>query len=349
GGSHEGGAAAPAGERFLNVARRRNHQMKRRRFLITALALASSRAFSQTRAGPVKIGMLSARPLADSFYASDVVRRLGELGYQDGKTMTLEFRAAGGTLTEYPKLARQLAEIKCDLVFAVGPEHAAQHFRDVAPRMPVVFLAVDYDPLEKGLVASLARPGGSITGVYIPQAELASKRIQIMREIVPAARKFVVFVDAFSSSQLPAVRSAAQVAGIDLMVFEMHKAPYDFEAAFAQASKANADAYVELASPIIASNARAVSALLQRYRIPGAAAGAGYVEIGILVSYGPDPAKVARRAADLGVRVLKGAKPGDIPVEEWNEFELVINSKTARALNIRIPESVRARATRIVQ
>jgi putative tryptophan/tyrosine transport system substrate-binding protein len=169
-----------------------------------------------------------------------------------------------------------------------------------------------------------------------------------MREVVPRARRFLVLVDPFSRSQLSAVRKAAEIAGIQLSVVEFSKAPYDFESAFAEGRKAQVDAYVELASPQFASNARLLVGLLQKYRLPAAAASAGYVDAGLLLSYGPDAEKVSRRAADIGVRILKGANAGDIPVEQADEFELVINAKTAAGLGLTIPERVLARATKIV-
>jgi putative tryptophan/tyrosine transport system substrate-binding protein len=323
--------------------------LSRRRLLQIGMfaALFPLRVLAQPRR--VRIGMLSARALAESFYASGIVHRLGALGYKDPATMALEFRSAGAAVAEYPKLARQLAELKCDLMFAVGPEHAARHFREVAPAVPLVFLAVDYDPVEKQIVSSLARPGGNVTGVYIPQAGLATKRIEIMSEIVPSARRYLVMVDPFSSSQLGAVQKAASSRGIQLTVVEFKKPPYDFEGAFAEGRRAKVEAYIELASPVFASNARLMSELLQRHRLPGAAATAGYVEAGMLMSYGANAEKVAWRTAEMGVRVLKGAKAGDLSVEQADEFELVINSTTARSLNLRIPESVRARAIRMVQ
>ena len=292
--------------------------------------------------------MLSARSLSESFFAAAVVRRLGELGYRTGSAMTLEFRSAEGIQGQFPVLARELSGLKCNLNFAIGPEHAAKHLREASAATPLVFLAVDYDPLESNLVSNLARPGRNTTGVYIPQAALAAKRLEIINEIVPRARRFLVFVDPFSRTQLPAVRKAAEVAGIQLTVIEFSKPPYDFEGALAEGAKAKVDAYLELASPVLASNAGVLAGLLQKYRLPGAAASGGYVEAGVLISYGPDAEKVAWRAADIGVRILRGANAGEIPVEQADEFELVINAKTAAVLGIRIPERVLARATKIV-
>src|SRR2546421_10462772 len=150
----------------------------RRQFMVAgALWTCAAGAMAQSR--KVKVGMLSARPLSESFYASAVVRRLGELGYREGSGMTLEFRSAP-SLDDYAKFAREISQLKCDLVFAVGPEYAARALRDTSPGTPLVFIAVDYDPVEKGVVGNLARPGGNITGIYIPQAALAAKRLQII-------------------------------------------------------------------------------------------------------------------------------------------------------------------------
>ena len=320
----------------------------RRQFLSATAygALASFAAFAQSR--PVRVGMLSARPLSESFFAANVVTRLGELGWRQGRGMTLEFRSAPA-LEDYAKRARELADLGCDLLFAIGPEHAARYFRGITRSTPVVFLAVDYDPVDKGIVASLARPGSNTTGVYIPQAELAAKRLDILRELVPGARRFVVLVDSFSSTQLPAVRQAAQTAGVQLAVIEFKTPPYDFEAAFAQAAGSRVEGYVELASPVFGANARQLSALLRKFRLPGAHVNIDVVIAGSLLSYGPDPRKVAHRTAELGVRVLKAGKADGIPVEQADQFELVINSTTAATLGVKIPERILARATRIIQ
>lgn len=323
--------------------------MNRRRFLVGALY--ATLVVSQTGAQPrrAKIGILSARPLRGSFYVSAVVQGLADLGYGERSGTVVEIRSAEGRLENYPKLARELIEQKCNLIFAIGPVYTARSLQDARSRAPVVFLAVDYDPLDKKIITSLSRPGGNITGVYIPQAELAAKRMQIMREVVPAARRFLVFVDAFSADQVGAVRKAAEAARVELTVIDFAKPPYDYAGAFEAGRKAQAEAFIGLASPVFAADAAKLSALLVKYRLPGAASSLPHAEAGFLVSYGADVAKVSRRTAEIGVRVLKGAKPADIPVEQAAEFELALNARTAGALGVKIPESVLARATRIVQ
>jgi ABC-type uncharacterized transport system substrate-binding protein len=261
----------------------------------------------------------------------------------------VEYRATEGFAERYPKMARELVGLKCDLIFAVGPELAVRALRDAGGSIPVVFLAVDFDPLETGVVKSLSRPEANITGAYIPQGQLAAKRLDILREVLPAARRFLVFSDEFTRDQLVPLRKRAEASGAQLVVVEFTKQPYDFAAAFETGRKQKAEALVGLASAVFASNASALGTLLARHRLPSAGTSGAIAERGYMLSYGPDVAKITRRVAELGARILKGAKPAEIPVEQADEFELVVNAKVARALGIKIPESVMARATRIVQ
>jgi putative tryptophan/tyrosine transport system substrate-binding protein len=174
------------------------------------------------------------------------------------------------------------------------------------------------------------------------------KRMQIMLEVAAGVHRLLVFSDVYSVEQLTAVRKAADAARVDLTVIEHSKPPYDYEAAFDSGRKAGAQAFVGLASPVMAADAARLAALLLKYRLPGAASSVPHAQAGFLLSYGPDVTKVPRRAADIGDRVLKGIKPTAIPVEQADEFELAINGRTARTLAIRIPESILARATKII-
>ncbi|HSA89358.1 MAG TPA: ABC transporter substrate-binding protein [Burkholderiales bacterium] len=323
--------------------------MTTRRQVVFGAALAAfcpGQGLAQTR--PVKIGMLSARPLAESVYASRVVKRLQELGYLRQRGAGLEFRSAGGDVARYPKLARELIDAKCDLIFAIGPPQAVLALHDAGNRVPIVFIAANYDPVKRGVVSSLRSPGGNVTGVYIPQADLAVKRMQIMLEIMPGARRLLSFADLYCREQANAVREAAKASGVQVTVIEFSRLPYDYTQAFDSGRKQAVQAYVGLSSSVFASDAAALASLLVKYRLPGAGSAAQQAEAGLLVSYGIDSAKVSRRAADIADRILKGATPPGIPVEQADEFELAINARTARALEVKIPESVLARATRII-
>jgi putative ABC transport system substrate-binding protein len=321
----------------------------RRQFLITGALGALGIFTARAQPRPVTVGILLARPLNESFYAPAVVRRLGELGYREGTTLTLEHRSADGVVDRFPSLARELADAKCDLAFAIGPEHAVIALQRTRVFFPIVFLAVDYDPLERGVVTSLGQPDRNTTGVYIPQGQLGAKRLEILREIVPQARRFLVLSDAFCRDQLPPVRRAAAAANVELTVIELRNPPYNFRTAFESARQAGVGGYISLASPVFATQAEDLGAELARHKLPSAGWTTEMQRIGFVVGYSEDRVKASRRTADMGLRILKGARPSEIPVEQADEFEFVINANAARTLGLKIPESVLARATRIVQ
>lgn len=320
----------------------------RRRILLAGALAALDWRNTLAQARPAKIGMLSARPLAESPYAAGVMKRLQELGYLGQRSAALEFRSADGDVARYPRLARELAEAKCDLIFAIGPPQTALALRHAETRTPIVFLAVDYDPVERGVVSSLRNPGANVTGVYIPQSELAVKRMQIMLETTPGARRLLSFADLYCREQASAVRETAKASGVQVTVIEFSKPPYDYIQAFDSGRKQAVQAYVGLASPVFANDVPALASLLLKYRLPGAGTTVSQAEAGFLLSYGADVVKVTRRAADIADRVLKGAKPAGTPVEQADEFDLAINARTARTLDVKLPESVLARATRII-
>ncbi|HXU42568.1 MAG TPA: ABC transporter substrate-binding protein [Burkholderiales bacterium] len=315
----------------------------RRRFIqIGALgALSPARVLAQPRAA--RIGVLGPVPLARSVYSPDLVRRLRELGYRD-----LEYRSAEGSVELYAKQARELVAMNCDLFFAVGTEAPARSLREAGAKAPIVFLAVSYDPVAKGVVGNLRSPEGNATGVYIPQGALVAKRLEIMREVLPSARRMLVFADVFSRDYIPDVREAAERTRFELTVVEFDKRPYDYGAAFAAARKARAESFTCLASPVFAVERADLARLLEKHRLAAIGTSASQAEAGFLLSYTVNVAKFSLRAAELGARILAGAKPGDIPVEQADEFELVLNAKSAQALGIRIPSSVLARASRLV-
>lgn len=263
--------------------------------------------------------------------------------------MVLEYRSADGFAERFPKLARELLELKCDVIFAFGPEHSARPFRDTRSAVPVVVLAIDYDPLGKGIVANLRRPGGNITGVYIPQVALAAKRLEIAQEVFPGASRFLVLGDVYTRDQLAALRKAAEARKARLTVVEFARPPYDYAGAFETGRQAGVEVFVGMASPVFAADRRKLAALLASQRLPAVGIRDTYAEAGFLLSYGADVNKAAMRAADIGVRILKGANPADIPVEQSTEFELVINLRTAKSLGVKIPYSVLARATRVIE
>lgn len=317
--------------------------MKRRDFVLYGgvCAIAPVTVFAQGQSP--KIGVLAARPAHQSTYAPGVLRRLAELGYRD-----IVYRSADGFADRYPRLARELITAKCDVIFALGNEQSARALQDARSPVPVVFLAA-YDPVERGIVASLRKPDRDTTGIYLPQNALIGKRVEIIREVLPAARRLLVFADPFSRDQIVVARNAAETARMQLTLVEFPRQPYDFAGAFEKGRKEQTEAFMVLSSPVFAANAATMAALALKYRHPSIGTVVQHAETGFLISFNADAAKVSRRAADIGISILKGMKPGNIPVEQADEFELLLNAKTAKALGVKIPESVMARATRIVQ
>lgn len=322
--------------------------MTSRRQAILALLVATVVPGVRAQGRVIRIGILAPRPLAESFYTGLIVQRLRELGYREGAGTVLEYRATQAVPQRYREMAEDLVTLKCDLIFAVGPDNGAIALRDAGTTIPVVFLAIDFDPLQSGIVTSLARPGSNITGVYVPQGELAAKRLDILREVVPSAKRFLVFSDAFTRDQLATLRRRADAVGAQLVVAEFSHQPYNYAAAFDKARKEKAEALVGLASAVFAADGSKIGALLAEARLPSAGTSAAMAERGFMLSYGPDNSKITRRVAEMAVRILKGAKPAEIPVEQADEFALVVNGPVASKLGLRIPESVMARATRII-
>jgi putative ABC transport system substrate-binding protein len=318
----------------------------RRRFIeLCVLGGAAPCAFAQAQR--VKVGILSPRPLATSFFTSAVVQRLSELGYRQGANMVLEYRSADDEAARFLPLARELVEARCDIVFAIGPEAAVMALRRARASMPVVFYANEYDPLAKGIVQSLARPEGNFTGVYVPQDALVAKRVELMRETIPSVRHFLTFSDGFTGNQLPVARKAVASVGARLTAVELTNQPYDFVGGFEVGRKAGADAFLMLSSPSFATHFASMLALIEKHRLP-AVGNLVFSERGLLLGYGPHPTKGSRRVAELGAKILEGTKPANLPVEQDDQFELVVNATAAKALDVTLPESVRVRAVRIV-
>ena len=319
--------------------------MKRRELLVAALGAIAPAALAQRKTA--RVGILSPRALSESAYAPHLVRRLEELGYRQGSTMALEYRSADGVVERYAALARELIEQECDLIFTLGLL-PARALRDARAPVPVVFLAIEGDPVREGLVSNLPRPEGRLTGVYIPQEAMVGKRFEILREVLPV-RRLLVLADPTGKALVETARRSAQLAGIELTIVQFTRPPYDFEAAFQQGLRAEVEAVMLLESPRFSNDRAAISPLMLKHRLPSISYSIQHVEAGMLMSFSANQAKAARRTAELAVQILKGAKPADIPVEQADEFELTINAKTAKALGVKIPESVLARATRIVQ
>jgi putative ABC transport system substrate-binding protein len=320
----------------------------RRQFLaFGALAAIGARARAQGR--PARVGILGPSPLESSLYAAAVVRAFSELGYAEGGRATFLYRYAEGDFDTYRKQAQDLAARDCNLLIAVRAEQPARALQFSHPQGPILFLAVDYDPLASGVVTNLRRPDRNTTGVYVPQNVLVARRIEILRMLLPHADRVLVFGDGYSADQVEAARKAAAAANFQLMMIQFTSPPYDYHTFLHGARGLGIDAVMTLASPAFARDRQAIQEMVSRLGLPIIGSNPQQAEAGYLLTLGSNVPKVAKRVADIGVRLLSGTKPGAIPVDTADEFELVINMRVARALGTTIPEVVKKNVARVIE
>jgi putative ABC transport system substrate-binding protein len=278
-----------------------------------------------------------------------VERRLRELGYVDGQTATIEFRSAEGDPARLPAIVAELAGSKVDVIVAGGPEATLRAVRQGAPNVPVVMVAVDYDPIALGYVAGLARPGGNITGVFLRQIELTGKRVELLKAAVPKLRRLAILWDDFGADQKKAAETAARALGLRVQSLEARPPAYDFAGAFAAAVRERADAMLITTTPVLFRERARVADLTLKHRLPAIFPFREFAEAGGLMTYGADLASLFGAAAPYVDKILKGARPGELPVEQPTKYELVINLKTARRLGLSLPASIVQRADHVIE
>ena len=307
---------------------------------------------SAQRANKVpRIGVLWGGPAAFARPYVEAGRRvLGELGYVEGKDFTVEYRFGERRPGAVDALAAELVQLKVDVIVAAG-DPAIQAAQRATTTLPIVMVAAG-DPVRGGLVASLARPGGNITGMTFLSRELAAKRLEILKEAVPTASRVAVLWNPDNPGGLlgfKATQAAAETLRLTLQSFEVRKVA-DFEPAFRAMADAHAQANIVLTDPLTSAfGGRLVADLAMKGRLPIMCELREFTDSGGLISYGPSLLSMAQRTATYVDKILKGAKPGDLPVEQPTKFELVINLKTARALGLTIPPSVLIRAEEVIQ
>ena len=275
--------------------------------------------------------------------------RMRELGYVEGRTVAFDRRFAAGKIDQLPALASQIVAGNPDVIFApVTP--AAFAAREVTRTIPIVF-AVSSDPIGAGLVVSLRQPGGNITGITSMNAELAAKRLELLKEVAPRISRIAVFSNLENvpdQQQLTALRDAAAKLGVAVVPIDVRTAT-DYTIAFEKPPVQSADAIMIVPNPLNIQFRKKIIEFAARRRQPTMDAEDRGPREGALISYGPSWASNFRQAADLVHRILKGTKPGDLPLEQPTKIDLVINLKTARALGVTIPPSLRLRADQIIE
>jgi putative ABC transport system substrate-binding protein len=318
--------------------------------LILGLLTAPPAAQAQRPASVPRIGYLVVSPLALSPTAEReaFLQGLRELGYVEGKNVVIEYRSAAWNRELLPDLADELVRLKVSVIVAVpGAIEAA---REATKTIPIVVPAMG-DPSETGLVASLARPGANITGTTRSFAGMAAKRLQLLKEAVPKVSRVAVLWNPANDGEKAEWREtqvAARTLGVTAQSLEVTD-PKDIEKAVATMNRQRPDALVITTSPLTSAYRPLILELAAKKRLPTMFALGAAVEAGGLMSYAPDVRELFRRAASYVDRILKGAKPGDLPIEQPTKFELVVNLKTAKALGITIPLSVLLRADRVIE
>jgi putative ABC transport system substrate-binding protein len=328
--------------------------MERRTFMAAMAGglLAAPRAAEAQPAGRVyRIGLLeySTPDAARQALWNAFRQRMRELGYVEGQNVTFEVRSAQGDDNRLPKLATELVGLKVDLI-VTGGTNAAIAAKRATSTIPVV-TANGADPVAVGLVASLRQPGGNVTGMTSINNELAGKRLDVLRIVAPRASRIAILWDEKNEGSqlgLGGTEAAAKTTGLTLLSVPVGSAA-GLEAAFAAVVRGRAGALIVVASPPLFAHRKRIADLAVKHRLPTVGGSREYVEAGGLASYGADYPDLFRRAATFVDKILKGAKPGDLPIEQPTKFELVINLKTAKALGLTIPQSLLGRADEVIR
>jgi putative ABC transport system substrate-binding protein len=313
---------------------------------------AMSLPFAAGAAGePAKVfrlGVLSLTPPGPGIRA--LYRRLQTLGWEEGRNLRIDYVQLDQTDADRSlAMALELVGRGVDTIYAGGPELAVKSAVAATKTIPIVMQANDYDPLALGYVASLARPGGNVTGIFLQQIELTPKRLDLLIQTIPELVRVVVLWDRFSADQFEAARAAARSLKIPFHGIECTDPPYDYESALAGVEGGHRDALLLMTSPVFFVDRQRLAAIALDHRLPSIFAFRPWVDEGGLMSYGASLTDMGRLAADYIDRIAKGAKPADLPVEQPTKFELVINLQTAKTLGLTIPQSILARAEEVIE
>jgi putative ABC transport system substrate-binding protein len=325
--------------------------MRRREFIALVGAAAASVVAARAQQSPrlPTVGFLvPGTPESHGKWVAAFVQRLRELGWIEGRTLTIEYRWAEGRNERMAEYAAEFVGLKVDvIVTSAGGVIAAKQATSV---IPIVFAAFG-DPVAAGLIASLARPGGNVTGLTIQPSDLAGKRLDLLREVVPGFRRLSIMVNvgnpALFGKELGELQAAASTFGVEATVLEVRRAE-DIAPAF-DAIKDRTDALYVFSEPLMNANRIKINTLALGARIPTIFGFREFVDAGGLMSYGANFADLFRRAADFVDKILRGAKPADLPVQQPTKFDLIINLTTAKALVLKIPESFLVRADEVIE
>lgn len=330
--------------------------MDRRKFIagVGLASFAASRTAVAQQTTAARIGWLA--PEARPYALNPFRQALKEFGWVEGANLAIEQRYAHGDAERYAELAAELAQLKVDVLVTDGSP-ATKGAQQATTTTPIVF--VSGDPIARGFVASLSRPGGNLTGVSIITGDLNMKRIELLKQTVPALARLAILEDQSARTVVPgetrlrgnwqAIEAAARQLGIQLTVLQGVRKPDDLDGAFAVAAKERASGMLVVGSAFFSSHAQRIVTLAAKTRLPTIYEHQGFVEAGGLMSYGAGHRDVFRRVAAYADRILKGAKPADLPVEQPTKLDLAVNLKTAKTLGLTIPQALLLRVDQVIQ
>jgi len=315
------------------------------RRLCTPLTIEAQRPSTVARVGWLSAVLPRSWPSLQAFEQG-----LRDLGYVEGQNLIIEFRSAEGNVERLPALAAELVQRNVHVLVAGGPEGTLRAARQATSTLPIVMVAVEYDPIALGYIVGLQRPGGQITGLVLQQLEVIGKCLELLKTALPQMTRLAVLWDVHSAEQFRAAEGAARGVGVQLHAFEVRDPlADDYASALAAAAQEGAEALLVLRSPRFGRDRDRIIALAAQYGLPIMSSAQGWPEAGGLMAYGADNADTMRRAATYVDKILKGATPADLPVEQAMKFTLVINLKTAKALGITMPPSLLVLADEVIQ
>jgi putative ABC transport system substrate-binding protein len=322
--------------------------MKRREFILALGGAVASPLTARAQQTPRMIGFLGpASASAMSAWTAAFVQRLRELGWIEGRTIRIEYRWGDGRADRLPEIAAEFVRLKVDVIVTTGTPVPV--LREATSTIPIVFTIAN-DPVGAGLVGSLSRPGGNVTGLSQLAADLGGKRVELLREVIPDLRRLAILSNvgnAATASEMIQVLEAARTLGLEVVNSEIRRSE-DITPAI-ESLKGRADAIYVQTDPLMNTNRGRISTLALGARLPTMGGIREYVEAGGLMSYGPNFPDLFRRAAEYVDKILRGAKPGDLPVEQPTKFDLVVNLTTAKVLGLKVPETFLVRADEVIE
>jgi putative ABC transport system substrate-binding protein len=274
---------------------------------------------------------------------------LRKLGFTVGQNLVVEYRRMDEGTPEAFVAANELIAAESEVLVADGPELSVQAAAAVRPPVPIIILANNYDPIARGYVSSLAHPGGNITGVFYRQPELSAKQLELLAEAFPDRTRVGVLWDLLSADQFAAAERAARSMTLSLRPFKLENPPYDFDGAFSILVQDEVKMLLVLSSPFFAPYRAHIAELATRHALPSMFIFKQYVDAGGLMSYGVNAGPQWRRAADYVAKILRGAQPADLPIEQVDNFEFVLNLRTAKAIGVVLPTSILLRADEVIE